>query len=572
MRIRIAVPDEHVGADVIDPVLEAVTRLNDHMIQTGQTPTSHELIARGAIWRPENMADEHFDHGGTIASRGWGDCDDWAPLHAATLRASGEDPGARATVIPSGPNTFHAIVKRSNGTIEDPSIAAGMKSERPSNISGDESIETWARDPHDGRIYQGALLPTVGVMSLHCGPGVAVRGCQVIGGGPLYEARVDTPILGSCLVGVRAKRHRHGRKCVGIAGMPFSVSTTHMARTRDEALNGALVGAILTADAGGLATPLDRYKLLALQSANAGLSPGQVREGLIAHIHADMHAASQATGAPVEHHVKELFDHTFPQGITGYSQFPGSQALVGGLFSAIGHIASSIVSDVGKVVSTVAKAAGPWVGTIIHGIQAAVSVIPGLGTAVSDVIAAAETAYEAAVALAHGNVFEAAIHGAYNFATGTIPGASALRPILDPVVNALIGLTVKKEPIEAAVLDGLLSQVPDSPKIGPLSPRSIAASIGHLIVSHLGVKQSKGSPPPKSVAAKPMPAAVHPLLNIPLHAPVVVKAKAPAKPMLVRPAPLRLPAGSARPKPMGFAHAATHARSGQTINPMVQHV
>src|SRR5579863_5096688 len=133
MRIRIAVPEAFADPNVIDAALEAVTRLDESMIRHGQSPTSHQLITSGAVWRPENMGDEHFDHGGTIATRGWGDCDDWAPLHAATLRASGEDPGAIARVVPSGPSTYDAIVQRTDGSIEDPSIAAGMK---PARVGG----------------------------------------------------------------------------------------------------------------------------------------------------------------------------------------------------------------------------------------------------------------------------------------------------------------------------------------------------------------------------------------------------------------------------------------------------
>src|SRR5260370_17349938 len=148
MRVRVAVAEEHVTADVIDPVLEAVTRLNEHMITSGQTPTSHELIRSGAIWRPEPMGDEHFDHGATIAARGWGDCDDWAPLHAATLRTSGEDPGATARVIPSGPNTFHAIVQRTDGSIDDPSEAAAMHPMPKAVIGRRHAIQQHPTYPH----------------------------------------------------------------------------------------------------------------------------------------------------------------------------------------------------------------------------------------------------------------------------------------------------------------------------------------------------------------------------------------------------------------------------------------
>lgn len=126
MRINVAIPEAHVKKPVLDAALEAVTRLNEDLIASGQSPTSRQLIAKGARWQPEKPGDEHFDHGGLINVRGHGDCDDWAPLHAATLRVTGEDPGARAVVKKSGPKRWHAIVQRSNGTIDDPSLAAGM--------------------------------------------------------------------------------------------------------------------------------------------------------------------------------------------------------------------------------------------------------------------------------------------------------------------------------------------------------------------------------------------------------------------------------------------------------------
>jgi hypothetical protein len=287
VRIQVAVPDEHVTPEVINPVLEAVTRLDEHMLRTGQTPTSHELIRGGAVWRPENPGDEHFDHGGTIAQRGWGDCDDWAPLHAATLRATGEDPGATAFITESGPNTFHALVRRSSGAIDDPSVSAGM---RPTKVVGsDGSPQLWLCDPHDGRIYQGALAPTVGPLSIHCGAQMRVRGCTVVGQGRLYQGRVDLPICGSRLVGVRTHKRR-GHKRVRGASLPYALSITHLAGTSHEALCGALSGAVMMADACELTGTLDRYKLLAVQSAMAGMGSQDLRNGLYMHLQADMSA------------------------------------------------------------------------------------------------------------------------------------------------------------------------------------------------------------------------------------------------------------------------------------------
>jgi hypothetical protein len=126
LRVNIAIPEAHVKKPVLDGALEAVTRLNEELIRSGESPTSDQLIKAGARWQPEKPGAEHFDHGALIASRGHGDCDDWAPLHAATLRVTGEDPGATAVVRKSGPKRWHAIVRRSDGTIDDPSLAAGM--------------------------------------------------------------------------------------------------------------------------------------------------------------------------------------------------------------------------------------------------------------------------------------------------------------------------------------------------------------------------------------------------------------------------------------------------------------
>jgi len=571
MRIRVAVPDDHVTPDVVEPVLEAVTRLNEHMLVTGQTPTATELVRQGAIWRPENMGDEHFDHGGTIASRGWGDCDDWGPLRAAELRATGEDPGARVVMKPSGPSTFHAMVERSGGAVEtgadDISVKAGMKMH---NISGaEDSPSIWLCDPHDGRIYQGSLMPSVGPLSLHCGPGVSLRGCAPIRGcPPVYEGRVDVPIVGSRGVRVRSyvrRRPGRGRTLCGSV-LPYAMSVTSLSPNRFQAIRGALSGAMAMSEASGMTTDVDRYKLLALQHAMAGASPGQVHEMLVATMHQDLYDAAQASGQHPEAHSKALLSQTFPPGVSG-------PMIIGGFFSDIGHIASSIVSDVGKVAKSVAKDVGPWAGDIIHGVQAAVSVVPGLGTAVSDVIAAAETAYESAAALLSGNPFEGAIHAAYNFATASIPGASALRPILDPVVNTLIGMTAKKEPVDAAMLDGLLANVPDTPRIGSLSPRSVAASLAHLIVGHLGVKTSKNHPPPRSRPAAAPPPPPHP--NV-LHVPLVLKPA--AKKPLVK---FSLPAFTASPqlqaimmqkKPPGSAHAALHKVTRHYVDTVHVHV
>lgn len=130
MRIRLAVPDELDDRDrkaALDAALESVTRTVSGLVRSGAVPPAAGEIKAGRVhWRPEPPGDEHFDLPGTILQRGHGDCDDLAPWHAGSLRAAGIDPGARAIVKKSGPKRWHAIVQRSDGSIEDPSAHAGM--------------------------------------------------------------------------------------------------------------------------------------------------------------------------------------------------------------------------------------------------------------------------------------------------------------------------------------------------------------------------------------------------------------------------------------------------------------
>jgi len=130
MRIRLGVPDVLDDQDrkaALDAALESVTRTVSSLVRNGHAPPAAGEIKKGRVkWHPEPPGDEHFDLPSTILARGHGDCDDLAPWHAGSLRAAGIDPGARAIVKKSGPQRWHAVVRRSDGTIEDPSLHAGM--------------------------------------------------------------------------------------------------------------------------------------------------------------------------------------------------------------------------------------------------------------------------------------------------------------------------------------------------------------------------------------------------------------------------------------------------------------
>lgn len=190
MRIQVAVPEEHVDPRVLNAALESVTRLDESLISAGSVPLFKQALPR-VRWEPEPPGQEHFDHAKLVIGRGHGDCDDLAPWHAASLRATGVDPGARAVVKRSGPQTWHAIVQRSDGKIEDPSKAAGMPGPGSPVISG-----------IDGRCHGvvGAIVRPMTLRQSVVGgtylerPSLALRPVYDRAGQPeAWQARADLP-------------------------------------------------------------------------------------------------------------------------------------------------------------------------------------------------------------------------------------------------------------------------------------------------------------------------------------------------------------------------------------------
>ena len=243
MRIQIAVPEAHVTKPVLDGALEAVTRLNEQMIKDGSSPTADQLIARGAIWKPEPPGQEHFDHGGLIAQRGEGDCDDWAPLKAAQLRVTGEDPGARAVVRKSGEKRWHAIVRRSDGSIDDPSLDAGMPG--PARAVG--VMGSWV-PPMQQRLHGvgGAFIAT---------PHLALRPvADRFGQVEAWQARADLPW--------------HWQP--GDSPADLAMVSLHQSPVSDQAVVGAVRGAFRLGCVSGYADPEHLRRMSAIADACEG--------------------------------------------------------------------------------------------------------------------------------------------------------------------------------------------------------------------------------------------------------------------------------------------------------------
>lgn len=164
------------------------------------------------------------------------------------------------------------------------------------------------------------------------------------------------------------------------------------------------------------------------------------------------------------------FWYVHPSGAWSYHHVWGEpwDQVLGDVATAVGHA----VSEGAKVV-----------GEAIHYAQIAASVIPGVGQVVNEVVAAAETALDA---LSGANALQLALESAYRAALAAVPGAEALTPMLDPVVDALRSMAGGQS-ITHAALAQVIARVPDSPSVGPLSPRSVAGSLASWLASKVGL-------------------------------------------------------------------------------------
>lgn len=126
---------------VVRSILQATATVNLTLLQInsvahrtsgGKVPLIPPLYRSGVTYReePKNWELEHFDTIPVMLKRGWGDCDDLAPWRAAELRFTRADPCANVAVkwkhLPSGGRLYHVVVRRGDGSIEDPSRILGM--------------------------------------------------------------------------------------------------------------------------------------------------------------------------------------------------------------------------------------------------------------------------------------------------------------------------------------------------------------------------------------------------------------------------------------------------------------
>jgi hypothetical protein len=240
MRVNVAIPESQVSAPVLNAALESVTRLNEAMLADHEVPTFTEGLKSGVRWKPEPPGAEHFDHAGVVLGRKWGDCDDLAPWQAASLRHTGEDPGARAVVKRSGPKRWHAVVKLSDGTIDDPSRAAGMGQNREGVVGASLPLMYTAPSAVVGGAYRVR-------------PALAMRPFR-----DRIQARADLPW------------HWKAHESDKMTPTDYAMAALHSDPVASTALVGAIDGALRLGIAGGYAHPEHIKRLNAIAEAIEG--------------------------------------------------------------------------------------------------------------------------------------------------------------------------------------------------------------------------------------------------------------------------------------------------------------
>jgi hypothetical protein len=250
-------------------------------------------------------------------------------MAAASHRVKGTDPGARAIVVRSGPSMWHAVVQRSDGRIEDPSEAAGMRSSHAIT----------------GAALPFMSAPTQGVSGAYIlRPQLALR--PTASG---WQARTDLPW-----------------NWQGGAPTPtdFAMAALHQAPIAATALNGALDGAIELGEVCGAADPEHLERLRCMSDFVAGMPLHELAEEY-GHEHA--RAASQVVGS-FWSHIKHLASP-----LTHLASAP---------FNMASHLAhgqfGKAFGDAMSPVTQAMHAAQPF-GQMLHPFSSMMRMVPGIG-------------------------------------------------------------------------------------------------------------------------------------------------------------------------------------------------
>jgi len=111
LAVKMGVPGDR---EAMIAALQGLVALNRILIPRLGLPS---LYGSGVDYKRERG--EQWQTAAEVFVAGHGDCEDLSAVRAAELQLEGEQ--ARAWVVKVGPGAYHAVVRRADGTIEDPS-------------------------------------------------------------------------------------------------------------------------------------------------------------------------------------------------------------------------------------------------------------------------------------------------------------------------------------------------------------------------------------------------------------------------------------------------------------------
>lgn len=133
--------------EVYELALEGLTRVNEWIYRHRKDLPS--VIDPAAKCRYQRETGEVWRHVADVLRDGWGDCEDLSAAMAGYYRSRGER-RCRAAIIRTGPKMTHAVVRRANGKLEDPSKTLGMGRERTVSMRQFQSEAIAGYDGEDG--------------------------------------------------------------------------------------------------------------------------------------------------------------------------------------------------------------------------------------------------------------------------------------------------------------------------------------------------------------------------------------------------------------------------------------
>jgi hypothetical protein len=129
MAIRICIdtvglPDTRCLAQIVKGIIEGAAYGCVDALRQWRLPPLYESGVRFAYEPQHGTGLEMFDLPLVVYQRQWGDCDDLVIWRIAELVATGERATCRAIFVGE---QLHVLVRRRNGTLEDPAVLLGAK-------------------------------------------------------------------------------------------------------------------------------------------------------------------------------------------------------------------------------------------------------------------------------------------------------------------------------------------------------------------------------------------------------------------------------------------------------------